>query len=143
MMKDKNAYTRDYNKANYKAFTFRLHRQQDLPIIRALEESGSPTTLIRRLILQDLESRGINAEAEMLRPRHDDLTGYPFEVLECLPYNDHHIVGYYKTLTQARDALAAYVMERGACGAMRIVTRARCILSDGTAVTAGAQGGLQ
>lgn len=120
---NKNEYTRDYNRVNYKSYTFRLHKQQDLPIIRALDESGSPTQMIRRLILEDLQRRGVDAHTEMLRPRHDDVSGYPFEVIEFLPFNDHYTVGYYKDLNKARDGLASYVMEHGATGALRIIRR--------------------
>lgn len=140
-MTDKKAYTAAYNRENYVPVTIRLHRDADACIIKAIKESGSPKNYIVNCIIADLKKRGIPMQRAD-KAQHDNPYRYPFEVIECLPNNGHYIVGYCRSLNQARDMVASYVIQHGATGAMRILKRSVKSLGSGV-VLAGYQEDLQ
>jgi hypothetical protein len=129
-------YTRQYNKDNYQAVTIRLDRNKDAHIIRALQESGSPKQYICRLIAADLRKVGTPIVSGNMAS-HDDVAGYPFEVLENLN-GRHYIVGYCRTIDQARDMLVEYVQrQKKNCGKILILHRDVVPIGGGLNVCGG------
>ncbi len=140
-MADKKEYTAAYNRENYVPVTIRLHKDADASIIKAIKESGSPKNYIVNCIASDLKKRGIPMQRAD-KAAHDNPERYPFEVIECLPNHDHYIVGYCRSLNQARDMVASYVIQHGATGAMRILKRSYKTIGAGI-VLAGFQEDLR
>lgn len=133
----RNEYTAAYNRENYQAITIRLNRDSDASIIAAIKASGSPKNYICECIAADLKRRGISMNHGD-KKAHDNPERYPYEVLEYLPNHDHYIVGYCRSLNQARDMLANYVIQHGSVGSMRILKRSVKTLGAGM-VLAGYQ----
>lgn len=140
-MNDKKEYTKAYNKANYAAITIRLNKESDASIIKAIKDSGSPKNYICECIAADLKKRGVPMQRAD-KAAHDNPSRYPYEVLEFLPNNDHYIVGYCRSLNQARDMLASYVIQHGSVGSMRILKRSVKSIGSGL-VLAGYQEDLK
>ena len=68
---------------------------------------------------------------------HDDVAGYPFEVLENLN-GRHYIVGYCRTIDQARDMLVEYVQrQKKNCGKILILHRDVVPIGGGLNVCGG------
>ena len=129
-------YTRQYNKDNYQAFTIRLDRTKDAHIIRALQDIGTPKQYICRLIAADLRKVGTPIVSGNMAS-HDDVAGYPFEVLENLN-GRHYIVGYCRTIDQARDMLIEYVQrQKKNCGKILILHRDVVPIGGGLNVCGG------
>lgn len=122
-IKNKQQYVNQYNRDNYRTISIRFDIKHEDQIIRAITESGSPKAYIKSLILKDLRSKGVPMISSEMKA-HDDIVLYPYEVIEIMKHGAHYIVGYCKTMDQARDMLINYVQrQKHGCGAMRIIQR--------------------
>ena len=118
-------YVNAYNRDNYRTISIRFDITNEAHILRAIEQSGSPKGYIKGLILADQRKKGVPMVSGNMKA-HDDVAGYPFEVIEMLKKGSHYIVGYCRTLDQARDMLINYVQrQKHGVGSLRIVQRSR------------------
>lgn len=56
------AYINEYNKANYKAILFKLHKSHEPKMIEYLETVGNVNGYIKSLIAADMKAHGIETD---------------------------------------------------------------------------------
>lgn len=116
-------YVNSYNRDNYTTISIRFDKVNEAHIIRAIKASGKPKEFIKACIQKELSRQGVPMVLSN-RKAHDDIAGYPYEVLEFLKHGPVYIVGYCRSLDHARDMLIEYVQrQQHGCGTMRIVCR--------------------
>lgn len=116
-------YVNSYNRDNYRTISIRFNLTTEEHLIRAIAESGSPKDYITRLITEDLRRHGVAFKTKDDR-MHDDPVSYPYEVLEIPNKGTRFIIGYCRSLDDAKELLIRHVeSQKHGCGAMRIVKR--------------------
>ena len=116
-------YVNSYNRDNYTTISIRFDKVNEAHIIRAIKASGKPKEFVKACIQKELSRQGVPMVLSN-RKAHDDIKGYPYEVIEFMKHGPAFIVGYCRSVDQARDMLIEYVQrQKHGCGALRIVKR--------------------
>ena len=122
----KSDYTKRYNKDNYKCISFRFNKEKESELIAWLDNQEEVTSYIRKLIKADMKTSQrrnkwhVKTQASY---EHNDLKHYPYEVIECLPYNDHNTLGYVRSMDEAADLIIKHCENGCPLGEIIIVQR--------------------
>lgn len=93
------AYNNQYNKSNYKAYTFRLNKVSDADLIACLDNLDTVSFI--RSVLKDFIQK--HELAQNLKSRRSKKLGMPYEVYALDPEGIRTLVGKCRDLDTAKD----------------------------------------
>ena len=119
---NKQEYNNSYNKNNYTGISFRLSNTNEKDLIRWLESQENTKGYIVSLIRADMDKRQ-KQQRKLENAYHEMGRDLPYEVLEDLPYNDHHSVAYAGSLLEALKRLEEFTSSSDPMGRVSIIER--------------------
>lgn len=102
------AYNKDYNRNNYKAYTFRLNRVSDADLIECLDNMDT-VQFIRKALKEFIQKHTL---MQNLKSRKNKRIGFPYEVYTVSEDGFRELIGSAEDLDNAkslRDAVCVMV----------------------------------
>lgn len=93
------AYNKDYNRNNYKAYTFRLNRVSDADLIDCLDKMDT-VQFIRKALKEFIRKHTI---MQNLKSRKNKRIGFPYEVYTVTEEGFRELIGSAEDLNNAKD----------------------------------------
>lgn len=134
---DKNRYSSEYNRKNYKGYSFRLNLETEADLIDFLAHRNLKeyvTDLIRKDIRKDQRRKTTIKGSEY---KHNHIDQYPFEILEDLPGGDHYTIGYAADLEEAVESIMKYCDQGTPAGMITVLRRQAVMTEHGLIIGAG------
>lgn len=93
------AYNKDYNRNNYKAYTFRLNRVSDADLIECLDNMDT-VQFIRKALKEFISKHTL---MQNLKSRKNKRIGFPYEVYTVTEEGFRELIGSAEDLDNAKD----------------------------------------
>jgi len=93
------AYNKDYNRNNYKAYTFRLNRVSDADLIECLDNMDT-VQFIRKALKEFIAKHTL---MQNLKSRKNKRIGFPYEVYTVTEDGFRELIGSAEDLDNAKD----------------------------------------
>lgn len=112
------AYNNDYNRNNYKAYTFRLNRVSDADLIECLDNMDT-VQFIRKALKEFIQKHTL---MQNLKSRKSKKLGMPYEVYTVSEDGVRELIGSAEDLDNAKD------IRDGMCYLCDDITLDNCII---------------
>lgn len=113
------AYNKDYNRNNYKAYTFRLNRVSDADLIECLDNMDT-VQFIRKALKEFIQKHTL---MQNLKSRKSKKIGFPYEVYTVTADGFRELIGSAEDLDNAKDIRDAAYSRRSDIADCIIVKR--------------------
>lgn len=113
------AYNNDYNRNNYKAYTFRLNRVSDADLIECLDNMDT-VQFIRKALKEFIQKHTL---MQNLKSRKSKKIGFPYEVYTVTADGFRELIGSAEDLDNAKDIRDAAYSRRSDIADCIIVKR--------------------